>query len=308
MRLKQPLCYGIIAGTGLAFGISSCADGERRVDVEVDIDPSVGSPSQPAPTAQGGRSPNAGRGGSTSNNQQGGTPNNNSSGGTSSSSGGKSASGTGGSGNPSSGGSKNGSSGGVAPIGGSASTTGGNSSAAECGNATREDGEECDDGNQEDNDGCTKSCTFQCLDCACDTCMSEQCSAYDASGAGVPEDLIAGCYEATGSATQGPSLGIAKKTLCGDVVACVRGSGCAQDAESFGYDAEMCYCGVPFAECLEDAVDGKCKETFELAAESSEYAEVMERFSDPGYALGLGVALVRCQSEFCAADCGLKVE
>jgi cysteine-rich repeat protein len=219
-----------------------------------------------------------------------------------------SASGTGGSGNTSSGGKSSGS-GGATTMGGSAQTGGGGGSGdGECGNGKREGSEECDDGNQEDNDGCTNDCAFQCEDCACDTCMGEKCSAYDASGAGNFEDLIAACYEAAGNATQGPSLGIAKKTLCGDVVACVRGSGCAEQAEGIGLDSEMCYCGVPFIECLEDAVDGECKETFELAAESSEYEEVMERFSDSGYALGLGVALVRCQSEFCAADCGLKVE
>jgi len=289
---------------GLASVLPSCDGGERSVGVVVDVEDSGDGP--PPTTAQGGRA-NSGRGGSSdgtsrcgmSQTATGGKSSSNGSGGKSGGSAGEGTADTGG--------------GSSRETGGKDSGTGGKAEAApQCGNGKREADEECDDGDAQDDDGCTTDCKYFCESCACEQCARTNCSNNGSidpvTGEVVFVDYVEKCFEAEGSGMFGPALGIPKAELCSDIVSCVRSSGCAQEAEGQQLDAEWCYSGIPQAEWAPEKMNGKCEEQFLLGAETGDDADVQERWSDVSYALGAAVQLLICESEFCAAPCGLKVD
>lgn len=122
---------------------------------------------------------------------------------------------------------------------------------------------------------------------ACRACEQMSCPA-----------VLAAC-EADGLAAEGPAAGQPRRALCTALVDCARATGCAAAA------IEDCYCGVgvdPLL-CLSGGATGACKAAFEAAAESTDGILVAERFSDPTFASGNAVELLRCDQDLCAAAC-----
>jgi cysteine-rich repeat protein len=305
----RPLYLFGTTAFGLASLLPSCGKGDHSVDVVVDVDDPGATTGSPPATAQGGRT-SSGRGGSSNGTSKGGmgqsssggkSSSNNNSGGTDTDTGGN------GGADSDTGGKDGGDTGGKdSGTGGKATETG------ECGNGKREGDEECDDGDTQNDDGCTADCKYFCESCGCEQCITEKCSNNGSTDPNTGEvvfvNLVEKCFEAEGSGTLGPALGIPKAELCSDIVSCVRSSGCAQEAEGQQLEAEWCYSGIPQAEWAPEKMNGKCKEQFLLGAETGEDADVQERWSDVNYSIGRAVQLLICESEFCAAQCGLKTE
>jgi cysteine-rich repeat protein len=305
---KRPLYLFGTTAFGLASLLPSCGKGDHSVDVVVDVEDPGATTGSPPAAAQGGRT-SSGRGGSSNGTSKGGmgqsstggkSSSNNNDGGTDSDTGGN--------------GGADGDTGGKdGDTGGKDSGTGGKATeTGECGNGKREGDEECDDGDTQDDDGCTADCKYFCASCGCEQCITEKCSNNGSTDPNTGEvvfvNLVERCFEAEGSGTLGPALGIPKAELCSDIVSCVRSSGCAQEAEGQQLEAEWCYSGIPQAEWAPEKMNGECKEQFLLGAETGEDADVQERWSDVNYSIGLAVQLLICESEFCAAQCGLKTE
>ena len=157
-----------------------------------------------------------------------------------------------------------------------------------CGNNHIDPGEECDDGNTKDGDGCSSICTKKCETC-------EHNSAYCA-------DFLTGCYALDGNATEGAAQGVAKAELCSELMACIRKSKCAYVSPP-GTPAHVdgllgCYCGedVTTNECLHlltKAPNGPCKAEVEAAAETSSITLIQSRGLNSSYALGAAFSLIQ---------------
>lgn len=278
--MKRALLLASVAGL-TASAISGCSGDDD------DRHGSGGSGGKGGNAASGGSSGKGGTGGSGG--SVGGT------GGAGGSTGG--AGGTGGSvGGAGGTGGSTGGTGGSSGAAGDASTEGGS---ATCGNHIVESGEECDDGNLVNGDGCSSQCKSKCEVC-------EQANCTEANGNG---PLSVACWQTEGAALQGPAQGTAKSILCTRVVECVRKNACAKIDPSNGYvDALACYCtaGSPDA-CLGVTAQtaGPCRARIEEAAESSDPATVLGVLYDSTLAVGLalGVVLDGCDRAYCGKEC-----
>ncbi|HTQ05707.1 MAG TPA: DUF4215 domain-containing protein [Polyangiaceae bacterium] len=206
-----------------------------------------------------------------------------------------------------------------------------NQPGARCGDCKLDPGEQCDDGNRVSGDGCSATCQLEicgdgvkspsemCDDgnttflagdtctpgCrtpnACDTCAEGQCtSALDA------------CFGLTGDAQAGPKTGIARSSLCDDLLTCVRTTDCdlaVRTTEGVtGAFIENCYCGTSGAHCFDGAAapNGSCLAEVEAALESTNPNEIAGRLdgSNTDYPIvGLVRDLLACEGTSCTTDC-----
>jgi len=116
-------------------------------------------------------------------------------------------------------------------------------------------------------------------------------------------DWVAGCYEDTEIASEGPAAGTPKNELCVNYLECaagrpaeVGGPSCGAEIES---DSTLCYCGPGFSEdpascLLPGAAAGPCMADAAAAAESTDAPTVAERWVNPAYAIGNANNLLRC--------------
>jgi hypothetical protein len=112
------------------------------------------------------------------------------------------------------------------------------------------------------------------------------------------------CASMPGQATAGPEAGLPRKDLCLDLVACVHATRC--DAGGILRD---CFCGKLVDEYTCGMTPtGACKSAFYAAGESTSNATILARLADPGFALGVGAALVDgCETQpepLCGPWCG----
>ncbi len=194
----------------------------------------------------------------------------------------------------------------------------------ECGNGKVEEGEQCDDGNAIDGDGCTKTCTKQvcgngaveageecddgnnedgdacsadCLLSDCKACKELNCESWPPTN---PKNRIDECFGATDIAAGGPKAGTPRAELCKEVVECHQEAGCLSKLQ-YGL---KCYCGsVPSKECVVDGGNGPCVKEWEAAAESTDPVTVGARFTNPSFALGRAGALAMCEVHKCENAC-----
>ncbi len=197
------------------------------------------------------------------------------------------------------------------PMGGTSGSTGGSagstsggtagSGPASCGNNVVEAGEQCDDGNNKFGDSCSPTCTNTCEKCEKDLCgsLDDTQEVYDhCFGAGYPAGMD--------TATDGPALGTKKNKLCQAVVECVKRTNCAANIGSKSL-ASVCYCGAANVTDCQTAPLGACQDEIAAAAESREFARVVQRELAPLYAYGAAANFVtRCDRNYCAVDCLLN--
>ena len=213
----------------------------------------------------------------------------------------------------------NGGSGGATPTGGKAGMggkadmggkggTGGEPVGSMCGNMTVDAGEECDDGNTKNGDGCSSQCKEKC-----EACEATYCDFGDFG------DIEAMCFTlgANDTALEGPALGAPRSKLCMELVECVRVSGCMHDALTTnpytGSPFEDCFCG-PGIDCVgtTQPPEGPCVAEFQRAAETETSSAVGARLPDfaganyPELGLAVGrasVVLQYCDLNACSREC-----
>jgi len=169
-----------------------------------------------------------------------------------------------------------------------------------CGNGVIEGTEACDNGTANDTcqsaaDGavnCNK-CSPICTDnTACYGCMTEQC----------PEFLDV-CSGVDGVAAAGPGKGQDRVTLCHQVYKCVMQSGCGiypVSTPTLG-----CFCGDKDPDACVQAgmANGPCRAEILAAMETSEPAEVVNRYTDITWAGGAALQKVLCEVSACLDTC-----
>jgi cysteine-rich repeat protein len=214
--------------------------------------------------------------------------------------------GTGGTTGPGAGGNGGTSSGGSSGSGGS----GGGTAGPVCGNGIEETGEECDDGNTKDGDGCSSFCTEGCEMCLADTpdpsCTEEPCRDIcndPLEGTEPPTNLLNGCSLVPGDAEQGAAAGTSRTVLCERLVACVRQSRCYSGMQPS--TVMDCFCGsADGGECITGAADGACKDEVEWAAETDDPIVVAERAGNSAFAIGgAHFVISTCDRAFCLNEC-----
>jgi len=170
-----------------------------------------------------------------------------------------------------------------------------------CGDGVRSNGEECDDGNTKygtSGDTCTPACRVAS---ACDVCAASSC-----------HDETAGCFGLTGEATAGPGAGIARSTLCDELLACVRRTACDLATRTTqgvtGTFMENCYCGTSGEHCFDDATtpNGSCRAEVRAALETTKPVELLARFDGTAVsypAFGAVRDLLACEGTSCSEHC-----
>ncbi|MEI9941176.1 MAG: hypothetical protein WDO69_28495 [Pseudomonadota bacterium] len=198
--------------------------------------------------------------------------------------------------------------GGSGAAGGAQGGNGGNGGAlAVCGNNKLEPGEECDDGNTKDWDGCSHACKSKC-----EQCEKKYCAAPPAS----KEDVFLNCFTDQGSvskptsgnnlAQQGPAAGQPKQKLCANLVECLRRTNCSQEYGT-GSISTGCFCGTAStADCKDPqkGPNGPCADEVGAAAESTDVALVAQRENQSQYAVGMAFQIaLMCDNDACPAEC-----
>ena len=168
---------------------------------------------------------------------------------------------------------------------------------ATCGNKQVEAGEECDDGNTKDGDGCSATCTNTCEKCEQKRCTtSDQLKpSFDACFGDGPIGKM--------PALDGPGSGTPKSTLCQALVACARRTKCAQQKDG---NFTPCLCGTAnAAECkVLGGAKGPCADEVAAAAETREFSDIQQRFFKTTYAVGMAnQVLLDCDGSACAREC-----
>jgi cysteine-rich repeat protein len=175
--------------------------------------------------------------------------------------------------------------------------------AEQCGNNSVDFGEFCDDGNTLYGDGCDPDCT---VGNACRSCSFRSCIATADT-----------CYNLPGAASNGPRKGTARALLCGGLTECVNRTGCAGNTAASVLNGlagprvqaiENCYCGTAGADCFEPGrANGSCRAEVEAALETIEPSEIFGRLSgsNPSFPVfAAAAALQECARSSCQTSCG----
>jgi len=168
--------------------------------------------------------------------------------------------------------------------------------AATCGNGILEPGEECDDGNKLDADGCSSFCTNTKV---CDDCLAQNCD----------PDFLPACSSsaaqsaAGGNAEQGPAKGAPRLDLCHDLYVCAERTGCAFATVQ---GATGCYCGTGGGSVcftVKGAANGKCKAEVEAATETTEGSAIQGFLGSTRLGVGWATTLLQCAFDACPDEC-----
>lgn len=163
-----------------------------------------------------------------------------------------------------------------------------------CGNSVKEKGEDCDDGNTADGDGCTHTCHSEtpadqckmrvaqkqagmseaCVQCVCGNCTTQANACYGATSA-------------------------REVDLCDGIVECVRENGCSGTA---------CYCGGDLLACSLGYPSGPCRQQIERAAGTSSLSRLSTLSRDATNPFGRAGLFGECAYQSCAQACGLTTQ
>jgi len=163
-----------------------------------------------------------------------------------------------------------------------------------CGNAIKEKGEECDDGNLADGDGCNRSCRNEtssdlckmrvaqkqvgvsdaCVQCVCGSCTNQANACYAAAN---ERDV----------------------DLCNGIVECVRENGCSGTA---------CYCGGDLLACSLGYPTGPCRMPIERAAGTSSLSRLSSLSRSADNPFGRASIFGECAYQSCGQVCGLTMQ
>ncbi len=151
--------------------------------------------------------------------------------------------------------------------------------------------EECDLGaqNGQAGSGCSSTCTIVLS--PCEQCEKDAQTHADSNIRSACDPTKSGCTLLTGM----------DKTLCLDLVDCMRMTGCPVNATG---DSQICYCGTASdIGCLGGSANGVCKAKVEAAAKSTDPEVIANGFTDPSLPLGRAANLMVCDSKACMTAC-----
>ncbi|HVW23784.1 MAG TPA: DUF4215 domain-containing protein [Polyangiaceae bacterium] len=179
--------------------------------------------------------------------------------------------------------------------------------ASSCGDGVLQSGEQCDDGNHVEGDGCSGACTDTR---ACDACLQAAIADPD-NGLNGPDGVLAmtpglypPCEGLTGYAPAGPAAGEPRIDLCRAVYDCALRTKCGQQPGS-GFDPSSCYCGTTqqFDCLIAGRANGPCKDDIEAGDETSDPSTILQGFANPAFPGGLAIASLRVDSLYCPDVC-----
>jgi cysteine-rich repeat protein len=193
-------------------------------------------------------------------------------------------------------------SGGGAGLGGGGSTNGGSGGgtaggaggpSVTCGDGKKDAGEDCDDGNLLDLDGCSSSCKTKC----------EACVDYFYGDDPDYQWFVDQYRNNMTVASEGPALGVPRSKLAQKLLACIVRSECLLDTP---IAMEGCYCGgVSNVECDAGKAKGPCVKEIGEAAEGKEPSIIADRLTNVTLAAGIAVELANLQGSrgYCVEAC-----
>lgn len=165
-----------------------------------------------------------------------------------------------------------------------------------CGNGALEAGEECDDGNTKDGDGCSSVCTNKCEQCEQANCTADPdtAAAFEACYGDDPSGKVA--------AQDGPAAGTPRNKLCQALIACVRRTNCG--AITYGDPINGCVCGDANSADCDANPQGKCADEVAAAAESRTLVDIRQRKPKVTFAVGMAYELLyNCDYSACGHEC-----
>lgn len=177
--------------------------------------------------------------------------------------------------------------------GGGGGGAAGGAPATTCGNGTKDPGEDCDDGNLLDFDGCSSVCKAKC----------ESCLDTFYGGTEDYEFFLDLYRNSMVPALEGPAQGVARSKLAQDLARCIVKSECIlNDPIPQG----ACLCGTASnVECEAEKSDSPCLAAFGSAAEGKDYATITARLTNFTLAVGWAVELTLLQGSrgYCVNAC-----
>lgn len=137
---------------------------------------------------------------------------------------------------------------------------------------------------------------------SCKPCEATQCANVQLYADSYGTDLTKACDKAEGTATTGPGMGMPRKLLCEELVACAQQTGCAAK------NLYSCFCGsLSRDECLATTsifdIEGPCADQYAAAAEATTPAQFFEQAQDARFASGPAYALLECDQKLCSDEC-----
>lgn len=166
--------------------------------------------------------------------------------------------------------------------------------AVACGNNKVEAGEECDDGNKKNGDGCSETCTSKCEKCEKDLCQADLGASFDncfGNGALGVQPVV-----------DGPGAGQTQAKVCQDLVSCARRTGCA--TQWLTSPILSCFCGNKSAPECQEKAEGPCAAEVAAAAYSLNFADVASRYNKSSFPVGrANDILTGCDASACGREC-----
>lgn len=178
---------------------------------------------------------------------------------------------------------------------GSAGNAGSGAGAAVCGNNKVETGEECDDGNKKNGDGCSETCTNKCETCEKNLCMAELGPSFD--------DCFGNGALGVQPVPDGPGAGLTQAAVCQNLVSCARRTGCSKDFLSGPILSCLCGSDQTPAQCQEKAT-GPCAAEVAAAAYSLNFSDIAARIGKTTYPVGRAHSILAdCDGSACRREC-----
>lgn len=180
-----------------------------------------------------------------------------------------------------------------------------------CGDGIVQSGEQCDDGNTANGDGCTVTCTFE-RPASCGDGIVQAGEHCEPPGTAVCDDTchLGGACTTCEENNCGGSFIHTDCTGGANAAQCIAAIQCARANHCYELDPANCYCGAHDLVACQTATPpatngpvGPCVAEFTAAASSPAAAQVLLDLTDPSTVLGRAGFMMMCDQAFCTTEC-----